>query len=97
MSPVEVDDGENFSYFQILYVNTTPQEAFNSSELPVSLLEIDEASYKLTPAEHPGYQQLMNQFIGDRKHVLIRHCNTGMAYYLVVLHRPKTDRNQPSI
>lgn len=81
MSPAEVDDGANYSYFQILYVNMTPQEAFNDTKLPVSLLEIDEASYKLTPAKHPGYQQLMRQFDGDRKHVLIRHCNTGMAYY----------------
>jgi GTP cyclohydrolase II len=81
MSPVEVDDGEHYSYFQILYVNTTPQEAFNDNKLPVSLLEIDEASYKLTPAEHPGYEQLMSHFIGGKKHVLIRHCNTGMAYY----------------
>jgi len=81
VSPVEVDDGESFSYFQILYVNTTPQEAFNNSKLPVSLLDVDEASYKLTPTEHPGYEQLMSEFIGNRKHVLIRHCNTGMAYY----------------
>jgi GTP cyclohydrolase II len=81
MSPVEVDDGENFSYFQILYVNTTPQEAFNDTKLPVSLLEVDEASYKLTPSDNQGYEQLMAQFAGDRKHILIRHCNSGMAYY----------------
>ncbi|MEO6109825.1 MAG: hypothetical protein ABIP50_02350 [Candidatus Saccharimonadales bacterium] len=81
MSPVEVDDGETFSYFQLLYVNTTPEEALIAANFPVSLLEIDEASYKLTAASHPGYAQLMNQFDTDRKHVLIRHCNTGMAYY----------------
>lgn len=95
MSPVEVDDGESFSYFQILYVNTTPQEAFNNPKLPVSLLEVDEASYKLTPAEHPGYEQLMSQFIGDRKHVLIRHCNTGMAYYPRSI-TPTQDRTKSS-
>lgn len=81
LSPIEVDDGTTYSYFQLIYVNTTPQEALNDSKIPVSLLEIDEAGYKLTPPEHPGYMQLMNQFAGKRKHVLIRHCNTGMAYY----------------
>ena len=95
MSPVEVDDGESFSYFQILYVNMTPQEAFNNPKLPVSLLEVDEASYKLTPAQHPGYEQLMSQFIGDRKHVLIRHCNTGMAYYPRSI-TPTQDRTKSS-
>lgn len=81
LSPVEVDDGEVYSYFQLIYVNTTPQEVLNNSEIPVSMLEIDEAGYKLTPPDHPGYMQLMNQFVGKRKHVLVRHCNTGMAYY----------------
>lgn len=81
MSPVEVDDGTSYSYFQILYVNTDPLEALNDQTIPVSLLEVDEASYKLTPTEHPGYEQLMSQFGDKRKHILIRPCNTGMAYY----------------
>lgn len=81
MSPVEVDDGEDFSYFQVLYVNITPEEALGNQSLPVSLLEIDEASFKLTPADHPGYQQLARQFDNERQHVLIRRCNTGMAYF----------------
>lgn len=81
MSPVEVDDGNNYSYFQILYVNTDPMEAINNQQIPVSLLEIDEASYKLASSEHPGYEQLVSQFASDRKHILIRPCNTGMAYY----------------
>ncbi len=81
LSPIEVDDGEVHSYFQLIYVNTTPEESLNDSKIPVSLLEIDEAGYKLTPPEHPGYMQLMNQFVGKRKHILIRHCNIGMAYY----------------
>lgn len=81
LSPVEVDDGEVYSYFQLIYVNTTPNDVLNDNHVPVSQLEIDEAGYKLTPPEHPGYMQLMNQFVGKRKHVLIRHCNTGMAYY----------------
>lgn len=81
LSPLEVDDGDTYSYFQLIYVNTTPQEALNDSKIPASLLEIDEAGYKLTPPDHPGYMQLMNQFSGKRKHILIRHCNTGMAYY----------------
>ena len=81
LSPIEVDDGESFSYFQLIYVNTSPQEAMNDTSIPVSMLEVDEAGYKLTPPEHPGYMQLMNQFVGKRKHILVRHCNTGMAYY----------------
>lgn len=81
LSPIEVDDGESFSYFQLIYVNTSPQEAINDTSIPVSMLEVDEAGYKLTPPEHPGYMQLMNQFVGKRKHILVRHCNTGMAYY----------------
>lgn len=81
LSPAEVDDGQSHSYFQILYVNTTPQEALNSKNMPVSLLEVDEASYKLTSTEHPGYQQMLRQLNGDRQHILIRRCNTGMAYY----------------
>lgn len=81
LSPVEVDDGLHHSYFQVLYVNTRPEYALNSRDLQVSLLEVDEASYKLTSTEHPAYQQLLRQLNGDRQHVLIRHCNTGMAYY----------------
>lgn len=81
LSPIEVDDGESFSYFQLIYVNTKPQEALNDTSIPVSIIEVDEAGYKLTPPEHPDYMQLMNQFVGKRKHILVRHCNTGMAYY----------------
>lgn len=81
LSPVEVDDGDSFSYFQFIYVNTTPQEALNDMSISVSTLEVDEAGYKLTPPDHPGYMQLMNQFVGKRKHILVRHCNTGMAYF----------------
>lgn len=81
MSPVEVDTGLEFTYFQLLYVNTTPDDAINNQDLPVSLLEIDEASYKLTSTDHPGYQQLLKQFEGDQKQIFIRHCNSGMAYY----------------
>ncbi|MCA9329697.1 hypothetical protein KDA11_03565 [Candidatus Saccharibacteria bacterium] len=82
LSPVEVDDGESYSYFQLIYVNTDPVELQNDpSAAPVSLLEVDEAGYKLTPPDHPGYIQLMNQFSGKMKQILMRHCNTGMAYY----------------
>lgn len=81
LSPVEVDDGQHHSYFQILYVNTRPEHALNSKDLPVSLLEVDEASYKLTSTEHPAYQQLLRQLNGDKQRILIRRCNTGMAYY----------------
>jgi len=81
LSPVEVDDGETYSYFQLIYINTTPREALSDSELPVSLLEIDESGYKLTSPDHPGYAQLMSLFTSEHKHILIRHCNSGMAYY----------------
>lgn len=82
LSPVEVDDGETYSYFQLIYVNTDPLELQEDpGSVPASLLEVDEAGYKLTPHDHPGYIQLMNQFSGKMKQVLVRHCNTGMAYY----------------
>lgn len=93
LSPVEVDDGQHHSYFQILYVNTKPQDALNRTDLPVSLLEVDEASYKLTSTEHPGYQQLLRQLNGDRQHILVRHCNTGMAYYPRSIAPPRLDRS----
>ena len=35
LSPVEVDDGDDYSYFQLIYVNTTPENALNDSEIPV--------------------------------------------------------------
>ncbi|MES2971298.1 MAG: hypothetical protein V4702_03195 [Patescibacteria group bacterium] len=81
MSPVEVDDGENYSYFQVLYVNTTPQEALDRKDLPVSGLEVNETSFKLNSSTDPEFRQLMAQFDSGEKHILVRYCNNGMAYY----------------
>ncbi|MDB5182107.1 MAG: ribA [Candidatus Saccharibacteria bacterium] len=93
LSPVEVDDGEQYSYFQLLYVNTRPEEVLSNPDVAVSYLEIDEASFKLTAVDSLGYEQLTSQFSGDRKQVLIRHCKTGMAYYP----RPVTPNEDPDL
>lgn len=74
LSPVEVDDGKEYSYFQLIYVNTNPVELQNyTSAASVSLLEVDEAGYKLTSHDHPAYIQLMNRFSGEMKQILIRY------------------------
>lgn len=81
LSPVEVDDGEKFSYYQLLFVNTVPEVALNDTSIGVTLLDIDEASFKLAPVGHPAYNQLTSHFLNDDKQILIRKCNSGMAYY----------------
>lgn len=81
LSPAEVNDGDSRSYFQIIYVNCMPDQALDDKTIPVTLLDIDEASFKLTPEEHPGFLQLMDQLRSDRPQILIRHCNEGIAYY----------------
>jgi len=81
LSPVEVDDGANSSYFQLLYVNTTPNKVLGRSDIPVYLLNIDEISFKLAADTHPSHE-LLNQLLGgDRPKILVRSCQNGMAYF----------------
>ena len=91
LSPVEVTADMRSSYFQILFVNTNPTEALNDTSISVSLLDIDETSYKLTSREHPSFEQFTTQFQSEQKHILIRHCSTGMAYYPQVAIPEETD------
>jgi len=81
LSPVEVDDSNGFSNFQVIFVNTRPEQVMGVMSVPVTVLKINETSYKLTPEDHPINQRLMSQFSGEGPHVFIRRCNTGMAYY----------------
>lgn len=81
LSPVEVDDGNSKSYFQVLYVNARPEEALEDRNYPVSVLDIDETSFKLASANHLGLQILQDQFNREDRHIIIRRSMTGMAYY----------------
>lgn len=80
-SPVEVDDGQDYSYFQLLYINTTPEEAIGNSDIDTYLLDIDETSFKLAQEDHSSHRALRHLLGGDEPKVLIRWCKNGMAYY----------------
>ncbi len=82
LSPVEVDDGVNHTYFQILYVNMRPDDIeLDARKIPVSLLDIDEAGFKLATAGQHQYDLLLSQIHSLEEHILIRPCHNGMAYY----------------
>lgn len=81
MSPIEVDDGRSISNFQIFYVNARPEQLMGVRDTPVTLLDIDETSYKLVPKEHPTFGHLMDRFMDDQPHVYVRHAKRGMNYY----------------
>lgn len=80
-SPVEVDDGEHYSYFQLLFINTTPEEAIDNSDIDTYLLDIDETSFKLAQEDHSSHRALNHLLGGDEPKILIRWCKNGMAYY----------------
>lgn len=80
-SPVEVDDGTDYSYFQLLYINTTPEQAIGNSDIDTYLLDIDETSFKLAQEDHSSHRALNSLLGGDEPKVLIRWCKNGMAYY----------------
>ncbi len=82
MSPIEVDDGGERSYFQGLFVNTTPKQALQDSKIPVSTIEIEEAGHKLLTPEDPRFRAFMGHLCEDNQpKVVIRKCNEGSAYY----------------
>ncbi|QQS18138.1 hypothetical protein IPL68_05900 [Candidatus Saccharibacteria bacterium] len=83
MSPVEtIDSDGSHRYSQIIYVNTHPEEVNEDPQnIPVTILEVDEAGHKLALPGHANYESVMGQFGGGKKHVLVRPCSSGMAYY----------------
>ncbi len=81
LSPVEIDDGKHASYFQLLYVNMRPEDLAGNTDVPVTLLDVDEAGHKLAQPDHRDYQQLAELFGDGQKHIVVRACTTGMAYY----------------
>lgn len=80
-SPIEIDDGTHASYFQLLYVNMRPEDLASNTDIPVTLLDIDEAGHKLAQPDRRDYQQLAELFGDGQKHIVVRACTTGMAYY----------------
>ena len=81
LSPVEVDDGEAYSYFQVLYLNMRPEEFEEEPTVPVTYLYVDEATHKLKGENHEHYQELTEYLYRPEKGVIIRPATTGMAYY----------------
>lgn len=81
MSPAEVDDGENYTYFQLLYVNTRPEDAIGNPDIDTYLLDIDETSFKLANESHSSHRALNHLLSGDEPKLLIRWCKNGMAYF----------------
>ena len=81
LSPVEVDDGEAYSYFQVLYLNMRPEEFEEDPTVPVTYLYVDEATHKLKGENHEHYQELTEYLYRPEKGVIIRPATTGMAYY----------------
>ncbi len=97
LSPVEVTSGSYPSYLQALFINGRPEELIHNPKVPVTILDINEADFKLTESNHPDFISLDNELSANGKRVIIRRCNEGMAYYPQVAspdqtnHRSTTD------
>ena len=81
MSPVEVNDGDDFSYFQLLYVNCKPGDVLGNNNVDTYLLDIDETSFKLAEETHASHKALNHLLGGTDAKLLIRWCKSGMAYF----------------
>jgi len=81
MTTAEVSDHQGISGFQIIYLNCKPQDLNKTNDIKAKLIEFDEIYLKLVSTKNKIYKQLTSIISSKQKHILIRHCKTGMICY----------------
>lgn len=79
VTPAEIRDGDGSQQFHILYLNTHP--TIDNSNLPVTVLDIDEMALKLAGRDDPALNAINELLQTNEPRVVIRPTHGGMLYY----------------
>jgi len=81
MSPVGMSESDHESYFNVLYVGTTPESTAVNETLPVYFSYADEVDLKLSGDMDGPSRDLTDLLLRDEKSIVIRKSKSGMPYY----------------